>query len=67
MIDDLCLGPSTSCIVNAAKEKKIPSIRLSTGNLVQLGYGSYQKRIWTAETNQTSAIAETISRDKDRP
>ena len=65
MIDDLCLGPSTSCIVNAAKEKKIPSIRLSTGNLVQLGYGSYQKRIWTAETNQTSAIAETISRDKD--
>ena len=65
MIDDLCLGPSTSCIVNAAKEQKIPSVRLSTGNLVQLGYGAKQKRIWTAETNQTSAIAETISRDKD--
>jgi len=65
MIDDLCLGPSTSCIVNAAKEKTIPHIRLSSGNLVQLGYGAKQKRIWTAETNQTSAIAETISRDKD--
>lgn len=65
MIDDLCLGPSTACIVNGAKEKLIPFIRLSKGNLVQLGYGARQKRIWTAETNQTSAIAETISRDKN--
>jgi cyanophycin synthetase len=65
MIDDLCLGPSTACIVNGAKEKLIPFIRLSKGNLVQLGYGAQQKRIWTAETNQTSAIAETISRDKN--
>jgi cyanophycin synthetase len=65
MMDDLCLGPSTSSIVQAAKEKQIPYVRLSTGNLVQLGYGNQQKRIWTAETDQTSAIAETISRDKD--
>jgi len=65
MMDDLCLGPSTGCIVKAGKEKFIPHIRLSKGNLVQLGYGAEQKRIWTAETNQTSAIAETISRDKN--
>ena len=63
--DDLCLGPSTACIVNAATVREIPHIRLSSGNLVQLGYGSKQRRIWTAETDQTSAIAETISRDKD--
>ena len=63
--DDLLLGPSTACIVNAAEERGIPSIRLSEGNLVQLGYGSKQRRIWTAETDNTSAIAETISRDKD--
>ena len=63
--DDLCLGPSTACIVNAAEERNIPSIRLSSGNLVQLGYGAKQRRIWTAETDHTSAIAETISRDKD--
>jgi cyanophycin synthetase len=63
--DDLLLGPSTACIVNAAEERGIPSIRLSEGNLVQLGYGAKQRRIWTAETDQTSAIAETISRDKD--
>lgn len=63
--DDLCLGPSTACIVHAASAREIPYIRLSSGNLVQLGYGSKQRRIWTAETDQTSAIAETISRDKD--
>ena len=65
MVDRLCLGPSTACIVDAATERRIPSIRLTTGNLVQLGYGSRQRRIWTAETDKTSAIAEHISSDKD--
>jgi len=65
MVDSLCLGPSTACIVEAATERGIPSIRLTEGNLVQLGYGARQHRIWTAETDQTSAIAEGISRDKD--
>ena len=65
MTDDLYLGPSTACIVVAAEERVIPSIRLSTGNLVQLGYGAKQRRIWTAETDGTSAIAESVSRDKD--
>ena len=65
MVDSLCLGPSTACIVNAAIERRIPSIRLNEGNLVQLGYGASQHRIWTAETDQTSAIAESISSDKD--
>jgi len=65
MVDNLCLGPSTACIVDAATERHIPSIRLTAGNLVQLGYGAKQHRIWTAETDQTSAIAESISGDKD--
>ncbi len=60
-----CLGPSTACIVDAAVERKTPFIRLTEGNLVQLGYGAKQRRIWTAETDRTSAIAETISSDKD--
>ncbi len=65
MVDSLCLGPSTASIVDAADVRDIPAIRLSEGNLVQLGYGVRQRRIWTAETDRTSAIAETISRDKD--
>lgn len=71
-VDDLrriagrhCLGPSTAAIVDAADERDIPAIRLSEGNLVQMGYGASQRRIWTAETEHTSAIAEGISRDKD--
>ncbi len=65
LADSLCLGPSTACIVDAASDRKIPAIRLTEGNLVQLGYGARSRRIWTAETDQTSAIAESISSDKD--
>ena len=65
LVDDYCLGPSTAHIVEAATERRIPSIRLTEGNLVQLGHGSAQRRIWTAETDRTSAIAESIASDKD--
>lgn len=65
MVDTLCLGPSTACIVDAATDRRIPSIRLNDGNLVQLGYGARSRRIWTAETDKTPAIAESISSDKD--
>lgn len=64
-INDRYLGPSTGCIVDAASERRIPHIRLNDGNLVQLGYGAAQRRIWTAESDQTSAIAEGIAQDKD--
>ncbi len=65
ILESVALGPSTACIVEAATDRRIPSMRLNDGNLVQLGYGIKQRRIWTAETDQTSAIAETISSDKE--
>lgn len=65
LAEELRLGPSTGCIVEAADDRDIPTIRLSEANLVQLGYGARQRRIWTAETDRTSAIAESISRNKD--
>ena len=68
LIDDYMLGPSTRCIVEAAadKQRRIPYIRLlAEGNLVQLGYGARQRRIWTAETDRTPAIAEGIAGEKD--
>ncbi|PQO96554.1 cyanophycin synthetase [Massilia phosphatilytica] len=65
LVDRYCLGPSTGHIVDAATDRRIPSIRLTEGNLVQLGHGSAQRRIWTAETDRTSAIGESIASDKD--
>jgi cyanophycin synthetase len=62
---DVCLGPSTGSIVRAAELRGIPVRRLSAGSLVQLGYGSRQRRICTAETDRTSAIAESIAQDKE--
>lgn len=59
------LGPSTANIVDAATDRRIPYLRLNDGNLVQFGYGARSRRIWTAETDQTSAISESISSDKD--
>ena len=64
-VDDCYLGPSTASIVAAATDRSIPHIRLNEGNLVQLGHGAQQRRIWTAESDLTSAIAEGIARDKD--
>ncbi|WP_422929606.1 cyanophycin synthetase [Singulisphaera sp. PoT] len=61
----VALGPSTASIVNAAKARNIPSRRMNTGSLVQLGYGNKQRRILTAETDRTGAIAESIAQDKD--
>jgi len=64
-LDDCYLGPSTAAIVGAATDRNIPHIRLNEGNLVQLGHGAKQRRIWTAQTDQTNAIAAGIARDKD--
>jgi cyanophycin synthetase len=65
LADKLCLGPSTRAIVQAARDRGIPSLRLTEGNLMQLGYGKAQRRIWTAETDRTSAVAEGIAQDKE--
>jgi len=63
--EDLRLGPSTGSIVNAAVARGIPYRRMTEGSMVQLGWGSKQKRIQAAETSHTSAIAESIAQDKD--
>lgn len=65
LVDRVCLGPSTLAIVSAAESRGIPARRLNSGSLVQLGHGVKQRRIWTAETDRTSAIAESIAQDKE--
>jgi cyanophycin synthetase len=63
--EDVRLGPSTGAIVRAAATRGIPFRRLTEGSLVQFGWGSKQRRIQAAETDDTSAIAEAIAQDKE--
>jgi cyanophycin synthetase len=65
LADEYRLGPSTAAIVDAARKRHIPVLRLMpTGSLVQLGYGVHQRRIQAAETSLTSAIAVDMCQDK---
>ncbi len=63
--EDERLGPSTGEIVQAARARGIPYRRLTTGSLVQLGWGSRQRRIQAAEIDATSAVSEQIAQDKE--
>ena len=65
LADDVRLGPSSRAIVRAATARGIPFRRLNAGSLVQFGEGRRQRRTWTAETDATSAIAESIAQDKE--
>ncbi|MCX6857870.1 MAG: ATP-grasp domain-containing protein, partial [Verrucomicrobia bacterium] len=66
VVDQNALGPSTKAIVDAAKKRGIPWRRLQEGrSLIQLGQGINQRRIWTAETDRSGAIAEYIAQDKN--
>jgi cyanophycin synthetase len=63
--EDERIGPSTGSIVDAAVARGIPFRRLTSGSLVQLGWGSKARRIQAAELDVTSAVAESIAQDKD--
>jgi cyanophycin synthetase len=58
------LGPSTLAIIEEAKFRGIPFMRIGKGSILQLGYGKYQKRIEATITENTSCIAVDISCDK---
>ena len=63
--ENVRLGPSTSAIVHAAIARDIPYHRLTTGSMVQLGWGSRQRRIQAAETDLTSVVSESIVQNKE--
>ncbi|MEA2630076.1 MAG: cyanophycin synthetase [Chloroflexota bacterium] len=59
------LGPSTAALAVAARRRGIPVRRIADNSLLQLGHGIRQRRVWTAETDRTSVIAEAIAKDKE--
>jgi cyanophycin synthetase len=62
---DIVLGPTTASLVNEARKRGIPAIRLDEHSLVQLGYGKHQQRVRAAVTGKTSNIAVETASDKE--
>lgn len=65
ILDDSKYGPSTQAIIDKAKERNIPILRLNDQNLVQLGHAKYQKRIEATVTSMTTLIATDIAGNKE--
>ncbi len=63
--EDVRFGPSTGSIVEEARKRDIPYIRLNEHSLVQLGYGVNQQRIQATTTDKTNMIAVDLAGDKD--
>src|SRR5207342_2702886 len=55
----------TGSIVEEAKSRGIPWVRLNKHSLVQLGYGINQRRIQATVASTTSSIAVEIACDKE--
>ena len=64
LAEDLALGPSTRSLVEEAKRRNIPTLRLNDRSLVQLGWGVHQQRIQATVTSRTRHIAVEIAQDK---
>src|SRR5215218_9730650 len=60
------LGPSTGSIVEEAKRRGIPAIRLNDDVYVQLGYGAAQKTVDASIASTTSQIAVEMVGHKHR-
>lgn len=60
------LGPSTQSIVDEARRRGIPAVRLNDESFVQLGYGAKQRRIQATMTDRTGALGVEIADEKFR-
>jgi cyanophycin synthetase len=60
------LGPSTASIVDAARRRNIPYMRLTEEtSYIQLGQGRKQQRFQATVTGRTSLVGHGIADDKD--
>lgn len=58
------LGPSTAAIAEAAAQRGIPVTRVAGEDLLVLGYGCRQQRVWATVTGRTGALAVDLACDK---
>ena len=58
-------GPTTQSLIDEAKRRGIPFMRLNEQSLIQFGHGRFQQRVRASITGQTSIIATEIASDKN--
>lgn len=58
------LGPSTSALAEAAARRGIPVTRVTGEDLLILGHGYRQQRVWATITGRTGALAVDLAGDK---
>lgn len=59
------LGPSTEAIYLAARRRGIPVSRVGQENLLLLGWGKRQQKVWTTVSSKTGMLATDVACDKD--
>lgn len=59
------LGPSTEALVREAEARGIPWMELEVRNLLQFGYGKYQKRVQASLTSHSNILGVELACDKE--
>jgi cyanophycin synthetase len=65
MVRRTVLGPTTKALVDEAKRRGIPVMRLDEKSLIQLGHGKHQQKIRASITGRTSLVATDTASNKD--
>ncbi|HWH23079.1 MAG TPA: cyanophycin synthetase [Allosphingosinicella sp.] len=58
-------GPTTQALIDEARRRDIPVMRLNKQSLIQLGHGRHQQRIRASITGNTPLVAADIAGDKN--
>ncbi|WP_404784268.1 cyanophycin synthetase [Altericista sp. CCNU0014] len=62
---EAALGASTEALVREAENLGIPWMQLETCDLLQLGYGKYQKRVQAALTSHSNVLGVELACNKE--
>lgn len=63
---EAALGASTEALVKEAQMRGIPWMQLDTCDLIQFGYGKYQKRVQASLTSHSNILGVELACDKEK-
>ena len=65
LVGEVGLGPSTAAMIEAARARGIPHRRIGANNIMVLGYGARQQRIYGSLTDRIGCVSNAIANDKE--